>query len=108
VVGASWEGFVIEQIAGALPPGTELFHYRTSGGAEVDVVLTFPDKSLWAIEIKRSTTARPSRGFHEARTDLQPTRAIVVHPGEDRYPGGDGTEVLGVVTLIQDLMALHP
>ena len=43
VVGASWEGFVIENLLASLPPGVQAYFYRTSGGAEIDLLLAWPE-----------------------------------------------------------------
>jgi len=88
VVGASWEGFVVEQLLAAAPEGAQGFFYRTSGGAEIDLLLSFPGGRLWAIEVKRSLTPRPGRGFHSACADLTPERRFVVYPGGEAYPTG--------------------
>lgn len=90
VVGASWEGFVIENLLAAAPPQTTAHFYRTSGGAEIDLLLAWPDGRLWAIEIKRSLNPRPERGFHAACEDLAPERRFVVYPGTESYPLGEG------------------
>ena len=67
VAGASWEGFVIENLLAAVPPATAASFYRTQAGAEVDLVLERPGgRQPWAIEIKLGLTPRPSRGFHHA------------------------------------------
>jgi hypothetical protein len=90
VVGSSWEGFVIENILGAAPFGVTGYFYRTSGGAEVDLLLAWPNGALWAIEIKRSAAPRLERGFQAAGADLAPDRRFVVYPGKESYPlGGD-------------------
>lgn len=86
VVGASWEGFVIEQILNLTPNGVQGSYYRTSGGAEIDLLLHFPSGPLWAIEIKRSLSPRAERGFHSACADLSPTRKFVVYPGDETFP----------------------
>ena len=86
VVGASWEGFVIENLLAVAPEGVEGYFYRTSGGAEIDLLLHFPDGKLWAVEIKRSLTPRPRRGFHSGCDDLKPARRFVVYPGSETYP----------------------
>lgn len=96
VQGASWEGMVIETLLAVAPFGTQASFYRTAAGAEVDLVLTFPGGSSWAIEIRRSKAARPGKGFHIALEDLQPTRAFVVHAGDARHPVAEGVEALGV------------
>lgn len=100
-VGTSWEGFVIENLISVLPWLSQGFAYRTHGGAEIDLVIARPDLSLWAVEIKRSLT-RPNRGFHIARADLQPTRSIVVHSGDDRMELGDGIEAIGLPELMHE------
>jgi uncharacterized protein len=99
VVGASWEGFVLEQLLGVAPEGTEGYFYRTSAGAEVDLLLQLPAGELWAIEIKRSLAPRPEKGFHFACADLLPARRFIVYPGDERYPVSAGVEAIPLVTL---------
>lgn len=86
IVGASWEGFVIETLIAASPEGTAANFYRTAAGAEIDLLLTPPGEKPWAIEIKRSLAPKLEKGFHLACEDLQPTKRIVVYPGEESYP----------------------
>ena len=100
VVGGSWEGFVIENLIGAAPVRTVPGFYRTSGGAEVDLVLELPGGERWIIEIKRSGVARPSKGFYEAIGDLKPAKAFVVYAGTDRYPISERIEAIGVLELM--------
>jgi uncharacterized protein len=100
VVGASWEGFVMENLLAVAPEGAQCWYYRTSGGAEIDLLLSFPDSTLWAIEIKRSLAPKVDRGFHEACVDLNPAYRCVVYPGNDRYPVSDGIEVLPLLDLV--------
>jgi len=89
VVGASWEGFVIENLLAVVPEGVQGHFYRTSGGAEIDLVLSFPDGRLWAVEIKRSLSPRPERGFHAACTDISPARRCG-HGDGGRVRAGQG------------------
>ena len=106
VLGASWEGFVIENLIGAAPPLTVPGFYRTAGGAEIDLILELPGGERWAIEIKRSHAAKPRRGFHEACDDLQPAKRFVVHAGADQYPVSPTIEALGLAALMGRLSAL--
>lgn len=96
VVGASWEAFAIETLLNAAPLNTTCGFYRSSNGAELDLVLNIPGKDLWAIEIKRVTNSKPKRGFYTACDDIQPKRRWLVHPGSDRYPLGDEIEAIGL------------
>lgn len=97
VVGGSWEGFVIENLIAAAPRGTAASFYRTSHGAECDLVLELPGRARpWVIEAKRGAAPRLSRGFHSAAADLAPERAFVVYPGETRFPLSRGVEAIGL------------
>jgi len=62
------------------------YFYRTSAGAEIDLLLTWPSGEQWAVEIKRSLTPKLERGFHHACEDLKPARKWVVYPGDESYP----------------------
>ncbi len=96
-VGASWEGFAIETLLAAAPWMTLPSYYRTSNGAEVDLVLDLPGRrDPWAIEIKRGSAPKVSRGFANACADLGVERAFVVHGGRHRYPKGDGVEAISL------------
>ncbi|WP_137921182.1 ATP-binding protein [Hydrogenophaga sp. 2FB] len=103
VVGASWEGMVVENLLASAPPGTQAYFYRTTGGAEVDLLLNQPDGTLWAIEIKRSLTPKVERGFHAACEDVQPRHKVVVYPGEESYPLDHGVQVMPLGALCERL-----
>jgi hypothetical protein len=94
VVGASWEGFVIENLLAVVPAGAQGHFYRTSGGAEIDLVLSFSDGRLWAVEIKRSLSPHPEKGFYVACEDLKPERRFVVYPGAENFPLGNDTQAM--------------
>ena len=103
VVAPSWEGFVIENIIGALPRRALCGHYRTAGGAEVDLVVDSGGGEIWAIEIKSSATPKVSKGFYSACDDLRPDRKFVVHGGtaEDAdYPIGHGIRAMTLPTMM--------
>ena len=104
VVGPSWEGFVIETLLAVAPPRTRASFYRTAAGAEIDLLLEMPGKGgLWAIEIKHGLSAKPSKGFHNARDDLTPDRAFVVTAGDERYPIAQDVEAIRL-TAMADLI----
>ncbi len=105
VAGPSWESFVSESLIGLAPRGTEASFYRTSAGAEIDLLLALPGGKLWAMEIKRSSAPKVERGFHIACDDLKPDKRWVVYPGDDRYPLDADTEVIGLYALGRLLQA---
>jgi predicted AAA+ superfamily ATPase len=74
VAGASWEGFVIENLIAAAPVRTIPSFYRTAAGSEIDLLLEIPGHGLWALEIKRSLTSKPEKGFYLACEDLKPRK----------------------------------
>lgn len=103
VLGASWEGFAIENLLGSVPEGVTWHYYRSTGGAEVDLLLVFPGGERWAIEVKRSLKPRPERGFHAACADLAVDRAMVAYPGKERYPLGSSVEAVPLPELAAEV-----
>lgn len=106
VVGGSWEGFCIENLISAAPTGSDPYFYRSSGGAEIDLVLRLPSGAVWAIEIKRTTTPKVSRGFHEAAADIGATERIMVHAGVHEVPGREGLNALPLAAALSQLRGL--
>ena len=105
VAGPSWEGFVIENAIGAARERAEPSFYRTSGGAEIDLILSWRDGREWAIEVKRSATPKLERGMRSALEDLRPERSFVVYPGGERYRLGPETEAIGLAELCAEISA---
>jgi len=107
IIGASWEGFVIENLLAACPPGTKASFYRTAAGAEIDLVLELGVKQgVWAIEIKRSPTSGLQKGNHHALADIAPRRSFYVHGGMDRFPMTFQTEAISLPELAAELAEL--
>ena len=106
VLGKSWEGFVIENILSVLPSRAESYFYRTSAGAEIDLLLKLPDGELWAIEIKSSMAPKIKRGFHMACSDVGATRKFVVYGGEDDFPIEHAPVVLSLEKLMSKLLSI--
>lgn len=94
ILGQSWEGFVVENLLNSAPEGVQGYFYRSSGGAEIDLLLSWPNGNLWAVEIKRSLTPKLERGFHAACDDLKPARKLVIYPGEENYRLAEDIEVM--------------
>ena len=109
VVGGSWEGFVIENLIGTLPSHAQFGYYRTSGGAEIDLVVDFGTGALAAIEVKRSRAPSVSRGFFSACEDLKPTLRLVVHAGSESFSLSADVEAVplaGAVSRFQEFRSL--
>jgi len=96
VAGASWEGFVIENLLAVAGSDVEASFFRTSTGVELDLVLQWPSGRKWAVEIKRSLAPTLSRGFHSACEDVNPDAAFVVYPGSERFLLSSGVECISL------------
>ena len=99
VVGASWEAYVIENLINVAPEGTESGFYRTSAGAEIDLLLILPGNRVCAVEIKRSLNPKPAKGFFNACEDLKADYMFVVYPGAERFVIAEGVTVINLVEL---------
>ena len=106
VLGGSWEGFAIENIISTLPGHFNYGFYRTSAGAEVDLVIEWPNHKVWAIEIKRSSTPQVSKGFLEAQKDLKPERSFITYAGNETFPINQNTTAISLFDLIMELQSL--
>jgi uncharacterized protein len=106
VVGASWEGMLIENILDALPASARPTFYRSAAGAEIDLVIEFSAKERWAIEIKRSiSNPAPSKGFYIGCEDIQATKQIVIYPGEETYSLDPKTDVMPLEDVMRKLQS---
>jgi len=94
LVGNSWEGFVIEQILRLKPTGWQGYFFRTSAGAEIDLLLQDEKGETVAVEVKYSLSPKPLRGFWQAYRDLHCRAGYIVYPGEEEYPVGEGVRAL--------------
>lgn len=94
--GASWEGFIIEQVIAAKPDNWDAFFYRTSAGAEIDLLLTDNTGRHIAIEIKYSLSPKTGKGFWNAIDDLGCKKAFVIFPGSESYPLKENVSTLPV------------
>jgi uncharacterized protein len=98
--GASWEGFVIEQLLMTWPYD-EVFFWATHQGAEIDLILRRGEK-LYGVECKRQDAPRLTPSIRIALQDLGLSKVVVLYPGSKRYAIGDNVEVVPVSVLASD------
>jgi hypothetical protein len=96
-VGASWEGFVIEQLL-LTEPHDEPFFWATHQGAEIDLILRRGNELL-GVECKRTDTPRLTTSIRNALADLGLTRVIVLYPGAKRFPITEQVEAVPLVSI---------
>jgi hypothetical protein len=102
-LGASWEGFVLEQILSTTGDRNAYF-WGTQSGGEIDLLLAIGGKQL-GVEIKYADAPRASRSLRTAISDLGLSHVYVAYPGTARYPLGDEAEAIGVAELLRELEA---
>ena len=105
VVGGSWEGFVVENLLSVVPRGTGAYFYRDSSGAELDLVLTMPSGEIWAVEVKRTTSPKVSRGFHTASNVVAADARFLVYAGDKEVPMPGDIRALPLPAMMDHLTA---
>lgn len=95
-IGASWEGYVIEEIRRSLAGRGKLFYYRTHGGAEIDLVVETASGRRVCIEIKYDVRPVPSRGFYEGVNDLKPDGQYIIVPQGAAWPYNQHITIIGL------------
>lgn len=85
IIGASWEGYVVEQITQKLDIDTSYFFYRTHDGTECDMVLIKGGKALMGIEIKYTSSPKLTRGITQAFKDIGAEINYIITPHTDDY-----------------------
>jgi predicted AAA+ superfamily ATPase len=93
-IGASWEGFVIEQVLALLQP-LEAFFWATHSGAEMDLLFMNKGK-LHAVEVKFSEAPKVTKSMRTAMNDLKPEHLWIVYPGQHAYPAEENITVLPI------------
>lgn len=105
--GASFEGFVIMQILARLPLGVQPYFYRTSAGAEIDLLLEKGGKPFIAIEIKASSSPKLTKGFHMSCNDLNIEHRFIIALIDTPYPTKHDIEVIGIKQIDQVLSLVN-
>lgn len=106
VVGASWEGFIVENLLSCLPAGITAWFYRTAAGAEIDLVIERNSTERYAIEIKRSQAPSVSKGFHLGCEDIAATKRFIVYPGKERFPVTKDIAAIPLLDMMNELKGL--
>ncbi len=95
-MGASWEGFVIEQLIPLIPQNRQYFFYRTHDGSELDLVITKAGIPVCGIEIKYGSDIRLSRGNTQAIQTLQTKNNFVLVKDDTDYIISNNIRVCGL------------
>ena len=96
-IGASWEGYAIEEVLRHYQPDQEYF-WATHNGAELDLMI-FKDGKRIGIECKRRDAPKLTASMKIAMDDLKLDQLLVIYPGRKAYPLGDSIQVLPLESL---------
>lgn len=102
-LGKSWEGFVIENVCSLLPEYARTYFYRTSAGAEIDLVVSLSSDEKWAIEIKHGSTPKLSRRFGQSCEEIGAAHRYVVYGGDETIGIRDGATMIPLAKLMERL-----
>lgn len=106
-IGASWEGFCIDQIIRHMKArAEERYFWATHSGAELDLFLTSGRKRL-GFEIKRTSSPKLTPSMRIALVDLKLTKLYVVHAGDESFPLANRIEAMPLIGLLQVLKPLR-
>ena len=100
-IGASWEGYVIEQIMREAPEFSDFYYYRTQNGAEVDLLMVTPNGKMVCIEIKFSAAPSISKGFYQSVEDLNPNFKYVITPSGECFDRADGLRICPLTIFLE-------
>jgi uncharacterized protein len=103
-IGASWEGYVIEQIYQMKAKQTDLFFYRTQTGAECDLILVQGITPIACIEIKLSNAPTVSKGFISCIKDLEPKYKYIITPKSETYLSSNDIKITNIKTFLLDIL----
>jgi predicted AAA+ superfamily ATPase len=104
IVGASWEGYVIEQVSQLKPEHIDLYYYRTQHGAECDLLLVNGLQPVMAVEIKFSSSPSLAKGFYTVMDDLKLNKGFVITPGNDPYKLDERVEVGSLMYFLTEVL----
>ena len=96
-LGASWEGFALEQVL-ICTGDTDAYFWGTHGGAELDLMVMWRG-GRYGFEFKYGGAPSMTKSMHSALHDLKLDRLFVVHPGKDSYVMNDRTEAVALTHL---------
>jgi len=96
ILGFSWEGFVVQQIAVRLKEDFEFYFYRTQDHAEIDLLLVKSGKPVTGIEIKYSNAPKLTKGLLNSIGDLKTAKNYIITPSSDHFPVHEKVDVISL------------
>lgn len=104
-IGASWEGYVIEEVLSAIQPD-EAWYWATHQGAEIDLLLRKNGRTL-GVECKRTDAPKMTPSIRTALTDLKLEKVVIVYPGDKQFAVTEQVEAMPLMMLIKPEAKIH-
>lgn len=104
-LGASWEGFALEQVL-RMTGDHDAWFWATHAGAELDLMIQYKGKRI-GFEFKYGDAATLTKSMHTALHDLKLEKLFVVYPGKESYPLRDKVEAVSILHLRDKLSHLR-
>ncbi len=104
--GASWEGYVIEEVIKAIEPD-EIYYWATHNGAEIDLVIIKNGRML-GVECKRMDAPGLSPSIRTALEDLKLEQIAIVYPGTKRYSLSNTVKVIPLEAVADGMQGVFP
>lgn len=104
ILGASWEGMVIENLLNVIPDIPAGF-YRTAGGAEIDLIIQLGKRKI-AVECKASAVPQPGKGFYQGMEDLGIEEGWIIAPVDMKYPLKKNVYVMPLIEAINIVLEM--
>ena len=107
ILSKSWEGFVIENIHAVLPRLAETYFYRTAAGAEIDLIIKMPNRTIWDLEIKYGLAPKISKHYSQTCDDVGATHHFIVYGGDNEFPIGNNVWMISLTKIMEKLASIH-
>lgn len=105
LMGSTWESMVLEECIRAASGRAHPYYWRTSGGAELDLLLVSPRARI-GVEVKRADAPRLTPSMRTALSDLGLERLLVIYPGTKRYDLADRVQVVPIADAVEEAREL--
>jgi uncharacterized protein len=100
-IGASWEGYAMEQIIRTAPEFSDFYYYRTQNGAEIDLLMLTPSGKTVVFEFKFSVAPMITKGFYQSVADLQPDYQYIIVPSGETFDRSDGLRICSLSDFLE-------
>jgi predicted AAA+ superfamily ATPase len=107
VLGGSFESYITQQVRACIAPEVDMYYYRTSNGAEIDILLAKGSKPIVGIEVKYGTVPKVKKGTYIAKKDLGNIPLLVVCNTSENYSMDEDVHCVNLMGMFEKLDKLN-